>query len=75
MKVRVDRERCVGHGRCYEIAPEIFGDDERGHCVVLQETVPREHEGVASRAEANCPERAIAIGEERAARSEGRHPS
>ena len=30
---RVDA-KCVGHGRCYELAPDVFGDDERGHCVV-----------------------------------------
>ena len=61
MKVRVDSELCVGHGRCYEIAPDVFGDDERGHCVVLREIVPKQHEDTARRAEANCPERAIAI--------------
>ena len=69
VKVRVDGELCVGHGRCYEIAPEIFGDDERGHCVLLHETVPRAHEAVTQRAEANCPERAITIDEERVAKA------
>ena len=61
MRVRVDSELCVGHGRCYEIAPTVFGDDERGHCVLLVEVVPAEHEEVARRAEANCPERAISV--------------
>ena len=68
MRVRVDEKLCVGHGRCYEIAPDVFGDDERGHCVLLRETVPKRHEGVTRRAAANCPERAITIDEERAAR-------
>lgn len=61
MKVHVDSALCVGHGRCYEIAPEVFDDDERGHCVLRLETVPSEHEDTARRAEANCPERAISI--------------
>ena len=61
MRVRVDSARCVGHGRCYEIAPEIFGDDERGHCLLLQPEVPARHEAAARKAEANCPEQAIAI--------------
>jgi ferredoxin len=61
VKVRVDSQLCVGHGRCYEIAPEVFGDDERGHCLVPVPKVPAEHERSARRAEANCPERAIAI--------------
>ncbi len=61
MKTRVDSAVCTGHGRCYEIAPEVFTDDERGHCVVISETVPPVHEEPALRAEANCPERAISI--------------
>ena len=40
MRVRVDRERCVGHGRCYVLAPDVFTDDERGHCVVRVDPVP-----------------------------------
>lgn len=63
MKVRVDASLCVGHGRCYEIAPEVFGDDDRGHCVVLTPDVTAEAEASTRRAEANCPERAIVIEE------------
>jgi ferredoxin len=61
VKVRVDAATCVGHGRCYELAPEVFGEDERGHCRVLLEDVPPEHQKQARAAEANCPERAIQI--------------
>jgi len=61
MRVRVDRERCVGHGRCYVLAPEVFTDDERGHCVVRVESVPRELEDQARLGEGNCPEQAISI--------------
>lgn len=59
MKVRVDPEKCVGHGRCYELAPEVFGEDERGHCRVLREIVPAGLEDQARLGEANCPEDAI----------------
>jgi len=61
MRVRVDATLCVGHGRCYEIAPGVFGEDERGHCVVLREDVPSEDEKATQRAEQNCPERAILV--------------
>ena len=71
MRARVDDALCVGHGRCYEIAPDIFGDDERGHCVLLRKTVPKQHEAATRRAEANCPERAITVHEERAADDDG----
>ena len=59
MRVRVDRAKCVGHGRCYVLAPEVFQDDERGHCVVPREEVPRALEGQARLGEENCPEHAI----------------
>jgi len=61
MRVRVDPARCVGHGRCYVLAPEVFGDDERGHCVVRVESPPRELEGQARLGEENCPEGAISL--------------
>lgn len=59
--VQVDMAKCVGHGRCYELAPEIFGEDERGHCRVLLETVPQHLEQDALLAAANCPEDAIKV--------------
>ena len=61
MRVRVDRASCVGHGRCYTLGPDVFTDDERGHCVVRMESVPRELEAQARLGEENCPEAAISI--------------
>ena len=61
MKIRLDREACVGHGRCYELAPEVFEEDERGHCRLRFETVPPELEEQARLGEANCPEDAITL--------------
>ena len=61
MKVRVDLELCTGHGRCYALAPELFGEDERGHCRVLRESIPPELEDQARLGEGNCPERAIRL--------------
>jgi ferredoxin len=61
VKVRLDAERCTGHGRCYELAPEVFGEDERGRGVVLRESPPPDLAAPARLAERNCPERAISI--------------
>ncbi|MEO3813469.1 ferredoxin [Sphaerisporangium sp. B11E5] len=62
MKVRIDPQRCQGHGRCYELAPELFGDDEEGYGQVTGDgVVPRDEEQTARRVVANCPERAIEI--------------
>ncbi len=74
MRVRVDAKLCTGHGRCYEIAPDIFTDDERGRCVLLHERVPEEHRNVTRRAEANCPERAIRTEDESSGSNQERDP-
>jgi ferredoxin len=62
--VRVHPERCVGHGRCYELAPEVYGEDERGHCRIARPAVPRELEARARLGAEACPESAIAVEEE-----------
>ena len=66
MKVRIDSACCQGHGRCYDLAPGLFGDDDEGYGRVLGEgSVPPDQEQDARRAAANCPERAIELAEER----------
>ena len=65
MKVRIDSERCQGHGRCYDLAPDLFGDDDEGFGQVLGDgAVPADRERDARLAAANCPERAIDLIEE-----------
>ncbi|HKJ24694.1 MAG TPA: ferredoxin [Myxococcota bacterium] len=61
MKVRVDGAACVGHGRCYVLAPEVYEDDERGRCVVVAPDVPPELEAKARLGAENCPEQAIEV--------------
>src|SRR5215831_9007711 len=39
MKLRIDSERCQGHGRCYDLAPGLFGDDDEGYGQVLGDGV------------------------------------
>jgi ferredoxin len=62
VKVKIDPERCQGHGRCYDLAPGLFGEDEEGYGQVVGDgVVPPEEEQAARLAAANCPERAIEI--------------
>ena len=61
MRVRVDRERCTGHGRCYVLAPEVYEDDEYGRCRIPRERVARELEPKARLGAENCPEHAITL--------------
>jgi ferredoxin len=62
MKVRVDEDRCEGHGRCYALAPELFAPDDIGNSTTIGDgRVSAELERKARLAAANCPEQAIAI--------------
>ena len=66
MKVRIDQNRCQGHGRCYSIEPEMFEPmDDHGHAVFLHEQLVNDADLLAKVAEAsaNCPEHAITIDE------------
>ena len=65
MKLHIDPGVCQGHGRCYDLAPDLFGDDEEGFGQVLGDgVVPPGKEREARLAVANCPERAIELREE-----------
>jgi ferredoxin len=61
MRITIDPDRCNGHGRCYSLAPTLFGDDEDGRGVVIVTDVADEHLAAARTAIANCPEQAIAL--------------
>lgn len=62
VKLQIDSGRCQGHGRCYDLVPELFGDDDEGFGLVLGDgVVPQGMEREARLAVANCPERAIEL--------------
>ena len=65
MKVRLDAKLCVGHGRCYELAPDVFDEDLRGHCRLMhRDVIPPTLDEGARLAVANCPESALSIDED-----------
>jgi len=65
MKVQIDTERCQGHGRCYDLAPGLFGEDDEGYGTVLGDgTTPTSEQDNARLAVLNCPEHAIELLEE-----------
>ena len=65
MKVQISSELCQGHGRCYDLAPGLFSEDDEGYGRVLCDgLVPPGREREAQRAVSNCPERAIEVLEE-----------
>ncbi len=64
MKVRVDREVCVGTGSCVSICPEVFELDDEGISVPKVDVVPSDVEDTCREAVESCPVDAIEIVEE-----------
>ena len=64
MKLSVRADVCMGHGRCYAVAPQVIEADEIGNGREIGDgTVPPEHENVTRKAAANCPESAVLVEE------------
>lgn len=65
MRLVLDADICVGHGRCYAVAPEVFDADDAGHCVVRPPggEVPDALADQARHGVANCPEGALTLTE------------
>jgi ferredoxin len=62
LKARIDTGTCQGHGRCYDLAPGLFGEDDEGYGMVLGDgAVPDGMQERARLAVANCPERAVEL--------------
>jgi ferredoxin len=63
VKLTVDGAHCMGHGRCYQMAPDLLTCDEEGYVTIRDQTidVPADHVEAAEDAEATCPEQAISL--------------
>ena len=63
MKLTVDAAGCMGHGRCYQMAGELFSSDDEGFVTLRGRTidVPADQVEAAEDAEATCPEQAIRL--------------
>ncbi len=69
MWIAIDENRCMGHGRCYDVAADLLHDDEEGF-VAERGTcfeVPAALVGQAQEAMSACPEGAIALTEQQPA--------
>ena len=63
MRLRIDTDRCAGHGVCHLEFPDLFADDEAGYGQVLGDGEVAEDRGEEVRlAIMRCPERAITAG-------------
>lgn len=59
MKVRVDRELCIGVSNCVAIAPTVFKLDEENKAVVLDPSSVDDQ--TLLEAAESCPEKAIIV--------------
>lgn len=59
MKVKVDRESCIGIGNCVAIAPTVFKLDDQNKVVVLDSGSVDEE--TLMEAAKSCPENAIIV--------------
>lgn len=63
VRLRIDRDRCTGHGRCYDLAPDLVTDDDEGYGRVVAEHPDESQLDAARRAVNSCPERAVLLEE------------
>jgi ferredoxin len=63
LHIEVDSNVCQGHGRCYDLAPDLFVADDLGYASARSPEVPDDMADKARRAEGSCPERAITVTE------------
>ncbi len=63
MKMTVDGDQCMGHGRCYRLLPDLLSYDEEGFVTIRDQMieVPPDRQELAEEAEGTCPEGAISL--------------
>ncbi len=59
MKVKVNKEACIGCGACAAICPDVFEIDDEGLSTVKVETVSEELQEDTTEAVESCPTAAI----------------
>lgn len=62
-RVFIDRDKCVGHGRCYSLSPAVYDADDEGFGELTDGDVPatgelREQARIGA---VTCPEGAISL--------------
>ncbi|MGL4174072.1 MAG: ferredoxin [Actinomycetota bacterium] len=60
-ELRVDWQRCTGHGLCHELVPEIVDLDEWGYPIILESITDRRLHDLAKRAVSACPALALRL--------------
>ena len=63
VKLTVDGASCMGHGRCYQVAPDLLTFDDEGYVTIRDQTIDVSADllEAAEEAAGTCPEQAIAL--------------
>jgi ferredoxin len=57
----VDWSKCVGHGMCAELLPELIHLDDWGYPIIDGRPIPTELDGLVKRAIDLCPTLAVLV--------------
>jgi ferredoxin len=63
-RVSIDTELCAAHGRCYQLAPDVFEADDDGYSRVKHAVLGPESRALLGRVAQLCPELAIRVEDE-----------
>ena len=61
LRFKIDTDLCVGHGRCYTLAPQWFDLDDVGYGEVKDVVISDADRSKAEDVAAACPEGAITL--------------
>ena len=59
MKLKVNKDLCIGCGACQAVAPEVFEIDDDGLAATIVEEIPEDIKDDAIDAKEGCPTDAI----------------
>jgi len=59
MKLKVNKEKCIGCGQCVSICDKVFDFDDDNLAKTVMETIPEDLEEDANVAKESCPTGAI----------------
>jgi ferredoxin len=62
-RIEIDMDKCVGHGRCYSLSPEVYDSDDEGFSALTDGDTPATPElrDKARLGAVTCPEGAISL--------------
>jgi ferredoxin len=63
VKILIDEDVCMGHGRCYRLAPERLDCDDEGYVTPRGVPIefPEDERDLAEEIVGTCPEQAITL--------------